>query len=519
MTSPSTFLHQWLQATTARATAAVAQPARLAPIATVRRAEPDDYAWATGNVRRHIVRMCARAGILVALDVIALTALHALLYHTRELPLFGSQVLAFAHAQAAAGSLAGWGQCGVALILALAATGNYGAGDRRRDPGRLFVGCAFGTSLVAWGVIWRHPLEAAPAYFGAVVLLVIALVLMRGLADITVRYVRPVRSAAARTMLIGRAEDCLALLGRPAFADEYGFGLVGFVDTEKPTNPTAAGTLADLERTLRAERVDTVVLCGAVDEETTAQVVRAATIAQCEVLAASRTLELAGIRPEVVCRHGQPFIELRPAALRGNQLFAKRALDLVVGSAALLVFAPVMLLIVAAIRLESRGPAVFGQRRAGRYSRPFRCYKFRSMRMDAEQILRADPELYAEYLRNDYKLPPEKDPRITRVGRFLRTTSLDELPQLWNVVKGDMSLVGPRAVVIDELRHYGAEQRLFLSLKPGVTGVWQVNGRSKVHYPHRTLVELGYVRSWSLGRDVGIMLQTVPAVLSRRGAY
>ena len=105
---------------------------------------------------------------------------------------------------------------------------------------------------------------------------------------------------------------------------------------------------------------------------------------------------------------------------------------------------------------------MFGQKRVGRHGRRFKCYKFRSMRVDAEQVLRDDPALYAEYVRNDYKLPPESDPRITRMGRFLRRTSLDELPQLWNVLRGDMSLVGPRPIVPDELRHYGSEEPLFL---------------------------------------------------------
>jgi exopolysaccharide biosynthesis polyprenyl glycosylphosphotransferase len=346
-----------------------------------------------------------------------------------------------------------------------------------------------------------------------------SLSLARSVIDLAVRYTRPVASAAARTMLIGRGPDCIALLGRTAFADEYNFSIVALVDTASPAGPTASASGADLERTLRAKQVDTVVLCGTVDEETTARVVRAATIAQCEVLVASRTLELAGVRPGVVCRHGQPFIELRAAALRGNQLVAKRALDILVSGLALLLLAPLLLLIAVAIRVESPGAAVFGHRRAGRHGRPFRCYKFRSMHPDAEQILRANAELYAEYLRSDYKLPPERDPRITKVGRFLRMSSLDELPQLWNVLRGDMSLVGPRAIVVDELRHYGAEQPLFLSLRPGLTGVWQVNGRSTVHYPHRAHVELGYVRSWSLARDLRILLRTIPAVLSRRGAY
>jgi exopolysaccharide production protein ExoY len=521
MTSPASLLPQWLRPTPTIAVAGPeAAPAQKAQLVGGNHAEPDDHTWATTNVRKHLFRASVRVAVLLALDLVALVTLAQLIDGTRGFPLVGWALADLLRHQGGASALAGPGQqLAAAMILSLAVTGSYGAGDRRRDSGRLLAGAALATALMLWSALWTDPITISLQYVVIVMVLAGALSLARSVIDLAVRYTRPVASAAARTMLIGRGPDCVALLGRTAFADEYGFSLVGLIDTASPASPTAAGNGTDLERTLRAKHVDTVVLCGTVDEETTARVVRAATIAQCEVLVASRTLELAGVRPGVVCRHGQPFIELRAAALRGNQMVAKRALDIVASGLALLLLAPIMLLIVVAIHLESPGAAVFGHRRAGRHGRPFRCYKFRSMHRDAEQILRSDPELYAEYLRSDYKLPPERDPRITKVGRFLRKTSLDELPQLWNVLRGDMSLVGPRAITIDELRHYGAEQPLFLSLKPGVTGVWQVNGRSTIHYPHRTLVELGYVRSWSLARDLRILLRTIPAVLSRRGAY
>jgi len=141
------------------------------------------------------------------------------------------------------------------------------------------------------------------------------------------------------------------------------------------------------------------------------------------------------------------------------------------------------------------------------------------MHTDAEALLRADAGLYAEYVGNNYKLAEDRDPRLTRVGRFLRKTSLDELPQLINVFIGEMSLVGPRPIVPEELSQYGPGAPAFLSLKPGITGAWQVNGRSDVGYPDRVDIELEYVRKWSLGRDLWILLRTFPAVLNRRGAH
>jgi exopolysaccharide production protein ExoY len=140
------------------------------------------------------------------------------------------------------------------------------------------------------------------------------------------------------------------------------------------------------------------------------------------------------------------------------------------------------------------------------------------MRPDAEALLHADPELYTRYVGNDFKLPVDEDSRVTRSGRFLRRTSLDELPQLVNVLLGDMSLVGPRPIVPDEIHHYGAGAPLFLSLKPGMTGAWAVNGRSTVGYPHRAHMELEYIRSWTIYSDLRILLHTLPVVVHGHGA-
>jgi lipopolysaccharide/colanic/teichoic acid biosynthesis glycosyltransferase len=137
---------------------------------------------------------------------------------------------------------------------------------------------------------------------------------------------------------------------------------------------------------------------------------------------------------------------------------------------------------------------------------------------EAQRELKSDPELWSVYVENDYKIPLEVDPRITRVGRFLRRTSLDELPQLFNVIAGSMSLVGPRPIVPEELHWYGEHKEEFLSVRPGITGPWQVQGRSRIPYPNRTMVELDGIRSRSLWRDVKVLAQSIPAVIKARGA-
>src|SRR5690606_9616350 len=164
-------------------------------------------------------------------------------------------------------------------------------------------------------------------------------------------------------------------------------------------------------------------------------------------------------------------------------------------------------------------PAVFRQERIGLGGRTFAMYKFRTMRADAEEQLHADPELWARYVANDYKLPAEMDARITPVGRFLRRSSLDELPQLLNVLAGSMSLVGPRPVVPGEIAKYGDRAEAYLSVRPGLTGAWQVNGRSTVDYPDRVALDVEYVRTWNLWRDVTILARTPRAVISARGAH
>jgi lipopolysaccharide/colanic/teichoic acid biosynthesis glycosyltransferase len=204
--------------------------------------------------------------------------------------------------------------------------------------------------------------------------------------------------------------------------------------------------------------------------------------------------------------------------LSGARILVKRVFDIVVAASLLILLAPCMALIAWMVWRTSQGPVLFRQLRVGVDGRPFHILKFRTMCSDAEAVLRSDPALHAAYVANDFKLPLGIDPRITPIGLWLRRTSLDELPQLWNVLRGDMSLVGPRPVVPDEVAHYGHRADTFLSVLPGVTGLWQVCGRSDLPYPERCDVELDYVRTWSLSRDLVILYRTVGAVVSGRGA-
>ena len=210
--------------------------------------------------------------------------------------------------------------------------------------------------------------------------------------------------------------------------------------------------------------------------------------------------------------------EIPPASAPATSR-AKRALDLLLVLGTALLTVPLGLLTALLVRLTSRGPVLFGQERVGLGGEHFTMYKFRTMHRDAEALLQRDPALWNDYVANGYKVPAELDRRITPLGRFLRRSSLDELPQILNVLTGEMSLVGPRPVVPDEVDNYGEQQQVYLSVRPGITGAWQVNGRSTIDYPDRVDIDAEYVRRWSVWLDIKILVKTPIVVLSTRGAF
>ena len=226
--------------------------------------------------------------------------------------------------------------------------------------------------------------------------------------------------------------------------------------------------------------------------------------------------ELSFDRVDVGDLSGIPLIGLKELSLRGWNLVVKRAMDLALTLLAAPVVLPLAALIVVAIRRDSPGPAIFEQRRLGKDVRPFTAYKFRTMVVDAEArkaalapLNEADGPLFK--IRND--------PRMTHVGRILRRTSLDELPQLWNVLRGEMSLVGPRPPTLEEAACYQEWQARRLEVLPGLTGLWQVLGRSDTSFNEMVRLDIYYAENWSLGMDLRILLRTIPAVISGRGAY
>lgn len=192
-----------------------------------------------------------------------------------------------------------------------------------------------------------------------------------------------------------------------------------------------------------------------------------------------------------------------------------RALDITGSLFGLLIGSPIMLAVAAAVKLTSRGPVLFKQNRIGKDGNLFPCLKFRTMIVDAEKFLEANPQLWVEFQKN-YKL--DNDPRITKIGNFLRKTSLDELPQLWNVLKGDMSLVGPRPIVPKEIAMYGECAEKLVQVRPGLTGLWQVSGRSETTYAERVQLDMDYIDQRSTRLNAKLIAKTFKAVILRKGA-
>lgn len=230
--------------------------------------------------------------------------------------------------------------------------------------------------------------------------------------------------------------------------------------------------------------------------------------------------EMSVLNMEVLPLYRNEMVLLSPrhSATRFTSAAVKRLTDFVFAGSAIVLTLPLMLFVAAAVASD-RGPVFFGHTRVGRHGRKFKCYKFRTMVQNADDMLahhlRNNPDAKKEWVRSQKLV---NDPRVTRIGKFLRRTSLDELPQLYNILKGDMSVVGPRPVTEGELIKFGDTRDYYLKMRPGVTGLWQISGRSETTYERRVYLDGWYARNWSFWHDMAIIMRTVPAVLSSRGA-
>ena len=294
---------------------------------------------------------------------------------------------------------------------------------------------------------------------------------------------------------------------------EMGRSVCGFLDDRKQAGKRVMGRTTDLAELARTAFVDEVILAAPHDRELTLRVLRTAQQLRLDVKMAP---DLFGCEPmrETERIGDMTLISLHEERLPVVGLFLKRVLDVVGAGAALLLLAPALAVMAILVRLDSRGPVLYAALRAGRKGRAFRCYKFRTMVRDADGLKEKLRE------RNQRQGPFFKitgDPRITRVGRWLRRYSLDELPQLWNVLRGEMSLVGPRPHPLDDFSGYAIEHLPRLDVMPGMTGLWQVTARRDPSFQAGMKLDIEYIRRWSLGMDLRILLKTAAVVLRGSG--
>ncbi len=410
-----------------------------------------------------------------------------------------------------------FGNAGLFHTFRLYETHRFTAAEEFR---RVFLAVTVGILVLVTLAFWSHS-TLSRSWIAVTWLFALALTLgARRLWHAQIRRERALGLLSFRTLIVGANREALDLAAAMR-APESGFVPVGLVRTSDEACPEAdvpvVGHIRELRELVRREGADCVVVASsAVSVEEMKQIARIVRLEGLEVrVSASLPLVLSS-RLTAQPVGGVMSLALRPARLSRSQRALKRAFDVVVAGLGLVLTAPIWATAAIAIKLDSPGPVLYRQRRVGEGGRPFVMLKFRSMYVDAEARL---AELRP---RSDVDGPLFKlrdDPRVTRVGRWLRRWSLDELPQLWNVIRGDMSLVGPRPPLPEEVAAYEEWQFARLEAPPGITGLWQVSGRSELSFEEYVRRDLFYIENWSLAYDLFIVLKTIPMVLLRRGAY
>jgi exopolysaccharide biosynthesis polyprenyl glycosylphosphotransferase len=358
-----------------------------------------------------------------------------------------------------------------------------------------------------------------------VVLLVITFVIVeRDLVRRAFRRARRSGELARPLLIVGSNDEAVGLYDLISQDRGLGYSVVGFVDddlaigTEVVPGVIVVGTTTDLQMTARDLRVTGALIAAtAHDAATTNRCLRLLADDGFHVQVSSTLRDIAPERLTVMPIGNTPALYLNPVRRRGMNSAAKRATDIVLSSIGLLLTLPFVLLAAVAIRIESRGPVLFRQERVGKGGKVFRIFKLRTMVNNAEKLRLVEESSLGGT--NQLFFKAKQDSRITRVGSFLRRTSIDEIPQLFNILRGDMSLVGPRPLPLtDTVRAWDEKAASRLRVRPGLTGMWQVSGRSLASADDAVRLDLFYVDNWSLWVDLAVLLRTIPAVIAGRGA-
>jgi exopolysaccharide biosynthesis polyprenyl glycosylphosphotransferase len=404
--------------------------------------------------------------------------------------------------------------------LLFARSGLYS--ERAQRPGlSRIVGSLFQVAFVAllFALVNGEHFSSYYLFYGSLAFAIMYVSLLRGAYDWTTAAVMRATGHRRRAVLVGTGKHIRDVAHALADAPHRPIEVIGFLSPNRlPANGLRPlGSLSDLGEVLGSHSVDEVIIA----DPDFPQVEAIELVDRCHqegvrVRLAPSTMEILIHRAEFVPGQSVPLFELGPPVFAGVDFALKRTFDLVGASLLLALLSPLLLVITLAVRLSSRGPIMFRSTRRGIGQRPFACLKFRTMHTDAEER-QAELDAYNEASGALFKI--RRDPRLTRVGRVLRRFSLDELPQLINVVRGEMSLVGPRPLPQRDYERLEDWHRKRYLVLPGITGLWQVSGRSELDFDDLVHLDFIYLEHWSLALDLTILLKTIPAVLSRRGAY
>jgi exopolysaccharide biosynthesis polyprenyl glycosylphosphotransferase len=404
-------------------------------------------------------------------------------------------------------------------ILVFAQAGLYRQRELRPGFGRILA-CLIVVALIvlAFGIGTGYDFSTSGLIPTSVLVSAVTIGLLRAAYESATLELMRAAGIRRRVVLVGRGESLVRL--RTSLAAARGgltYEFVGVVAPEAVPGFRLLGSRADLPLVLDQVRPDEVILTEAdFDERTVLEVVEQAHRQGIKVRLAPDTTELLVQRGEYVPGQGAPLFELRPPVLTGWDWTVKRAFDLVVSALVLVLGLPLWLLVAAAIKLDSRGPVFFVDRRIGVGEREFGMLKFRTMVADAPDL---QAELEEENEAGGALFKIREDPRVTRVGRVLRRFSLDEIPQVVNVLKREMSLVGPRPLPLRDYRLLEDWHRARYGVLPGMTGLWQISGRSGLSFDDLVRLDFTYLENWSIWLDISIIVKTIPAVIGRRGAY
>jgi exopolysaccharide biosynthesis polyprenyl glycosylphosphotransferase len=404
--------------------------------------------------------------------------------------------------------------------LLFARSGLYAARALRPGLSRI-VGSLFQVAFVAliFAVVSGEHFSSYYLFYGSLIFALLYVSSMRGAYEWLTGLILRAAGYRRRAVLVGTGKHIRDVAHALGDNHHSPIEVVGYLAlSELPANGLRSlGSLGDLEHVLAGERIDEIIIA----DPDFPQVEAVDLVDRCHqrgvrVRLAPSTMEILIHRAEFIPGQSVPLFELGPPVFEGVDFALKRTFDIVGATLLLILLSPLMLTITLAVRLSSRGPTFFRSTRRGIGQRPFACLKFRTMHSNAEET-QADLEELNEASGALFKI--REDPRLTRVGRVLRRFSLDELPQLVNVLRGEMSLVGPRPLPERDYEMLEDWHRKRYLVLPGITGLWQVSGRSELDFDDLVHLDFIYLERWSLALDLTILLKTIPAVLTRRGAY